>query len=87
VPIFYFGIFLCFTQQIIKKKREEGGEKGGKEGENRREKIEGRVKGELPEVIPTANRKRERLLGFECILSWSSARNSRWMVTLACVLI
>jgi hypothetical protein len=49
------AFFWCFTQQIIKKKREEGGKKGGKEGEKRREKIEGRVKGELPQVIPTAN--------------------------------
>jgi hypothetical protein len=45
----------CFTQRIIKKKREEGGEKGGKEEEKRREKREGRVKGELPQVITTAN--------------------------------
>ncbi len=39
-----------------KKEEGGGGRKRGKEGEKRREKIEGRVKGDLPQVIPTANR-------------------------------
>ncbi len=82
------GIFFGDSpiQGIIKKKREEKGEKGGKEGEKK-----GKNRGESERrATPShshSKRKRERLLGFECILSWYSARNSRWMVTLACVLI
>ena len=49
------GFYLVFHPANNKKEEGGGGGEGGKEEEKRREKREGRVKGELPQVITTAN--------------------------------
>jgi hypothetical protein len=80
-------IFLVFHP--ANNKKEEGG--GGRKRGERRRKKKGKDRGESEgRATPSHSHskwKQERLFGFKCILSWCSARNSRWMVTLACVLI